>query len=137
MSLNWDVTNVKGFKELAYEDVGVVYEDAGGEVRVRRAAESLIFATMFTGINTITEKNVEEFFLRIYMWEKSFGALRFSNGEPKFFTLKEIVPFIGLKTNASPLTKAQFKNNLARSLREMAEREVRLQSGEIKREKVA
>lgn len=130
MSLNWDVTEIEGFKDLIYEKVS----ENSKELRVRRLAESLIFATLFTGINSITEKNVQEFFLRIYMWEKCFGALRFVDGEPKFFDLGEIVPFTGLRTNATPLTKAQFKNNLARSLREMAEREARLQAMEIKEE---
>ncbi len=92
-------------------------------------AETLIFATMFVGINHITEKSADEFFVRIKLWEAAGGALRVmgrENGggfEPCPLTLDEVRAYIGLNTNASVLTKAKFLGNLHRYASDSLRRE--------------
>lgn len=73
-------------------------------------AESAIWATMAVGINHITEANCLDFYKRVSMWEKVIGAYRFADSGKTsvYFTAEDIVRLIGLRTNASPKTKAQF-----------------------------
>jgi len=122
MSLNWDATKVENFEEK-------FYEKCGDEQRVKGSAEAMIFSTMFLGINTITEKNVEDFFVRMNMWERTFGNLRTHSEK---FSLEEIREYIGLHTNASPMTKTQFRKRLFDSLQAEATRALRLQKAEKK-----
>ena len=70
--------------------------------------ESLIFATMAVGMNTITVENAREFFARASFWEKVNGAYRYDSGGSVFFKPEDVLRFVGLRTNASTKTKAQF-----------------------------
>jgi len=112
MALHWDVTEVENFEEKVY------YKNDDGELQIQLAAEQLIFVTMLLGLNEITKKNADEFFDRLCIWERCFGKLR-PLGES--YTLEEVRSFIGLKTNASSMSKAKFKNHVMRNLRQEAE----------------
>lgn len=78
----------------------------------RLLADSAVWLTMAVGINHITVDNVKEFFARVSFYEKVTGAYRFAMesgaSTPVFFTADECIRLIGLRTNASPMTKAQF-----------------------------
>lgn len=102
MPLTWDATEVADYDNLTDDECV--------------AREALIFATMGVGINHITEDNAREFYERVSFIEKVNGASRhgWEDGEhvPVYFTPDEIRRFIGLRTNASVLTKAKFKTNV-------------------------
>jgi len=77
-------------------------------------ARDIIFQTMFVGINRITEDNYVEFYERLKAGEARFGITLFNaSGDASIYTLDVIKSFIGLKTNASKLTKAQWLKNLS------------------------
>ena len=102
MALNWNVGKVENFKTVCYNADG----------KVNAATETLIWATMIIGMNSITEKNAEEFFIRISMRERLHGALRrdWSGDKPVdvFVTWDEVKAHIGLGTNATNITRAKF-----------------------------
>lgn len=66
----------------------------------------LAFATMYTGIPTINEVNVNLIFNRI-TFIRMVGGTMF-NREFMDLTIEELKKGIGFESNASPLTKAQF-----------------------------
>lgn len=87
--------------------------------------EVLIFATMFLGISDLTEKNAAEFYARIHLNELAFGGMRnrsLEGGgfEPVLVTPAEVRRWIGLHTNASTLTRAQFLKKMEFALKDYA-----------------
>ena len=77
---------------------------------MRGECESIIWHTMFLGINKITEDTYRDFYTRYLM-------LRIAQGMPEpYFTLKDVRGMIGLHTNASSITVAQFKKRIIENL---------------------
>jgi hypothetical protein len=101
MALNWNLEKVKDYKELLEEN-GEFVGPYG----------TIILATMIVGMNQITEKNHEQFYERIHLVEKVNGTFFYMSREPIFITLEDISRLIGLRTNASNKTKAQFIKDL-------------------------
>lgn len=70
----------------------------------------LSFFTMWTGINKITEKNYVEFFSRCVTYCEAAGV------EAPCFSLEDVQRHIGLGTNASPKSKAEFNREVGEIL---------------------
>lgn len=74
--------------------------------------EVLIFGSITTGIPDITEKNYKEVFARLHLAEKVYGAYRVRSAkkgpQPVYLKLSEVKRWIGLHTNVSTMTRAQF-----------------------------
>jgi len=102
---------------------GTLPEDAKPNGPDWAITESLIWATMGIGINTITEANAEEFHTRLMVWHRAIGVRQGNPSER--ITLADVRKRIGLSTNATPLTKAGFKNNVWRILMADAEGDTR------------
>lgn len=98
MGLSWDATKVEGFDSLTENEA--VTRDA------------LVFSTMSVGIREITVENARQFFARVSFWEKVNGPMRVGDGESLYFKPEDVLRFVGLKTNASTLTDAQFRKNV-------------------------
>lgn len=99
MSLNFDYTQVEGFDQMDENE--------------RVTGDSLVWATMAVGINHISKENAQEFFTRVSAVEMLSGAYRISGDTgPLPFTPEDVLRFVGLRTNASVLTKAKFLNRL-------------------------
>lgn len=100
MALNWNIKKCKNYKELTNNE-NVNDTDA------------IIWGTMFVGIPTITEKNYKEFYARYHLMEligDTFRNTRTDDGklEPYYLTIEAVKRRIGLSTNASKMTRAQF-----------------------------
>ena len=121
MALTYDLTAIKGRDEKYPHKV-----NADGEEIMNDVTNMLIFVYMVTGIREITEANSEEVFTRIRMSEMIHGGyfLDEETGEYRHVTLQEVTEHIGLKTNASDISKAQFNGYMNRQMREKIEREV-------------
>tara|TARA_R110002110_G_scaffold212556_4_gene425502 strand:- start:61 stop:459 length:399 start_codon:yes stop_codon:yes gene_type:complete len=125
MALNYDVTQVKNawfkvdqktldeeardkrnsiFGPTRYKEDGVTYE-------MEQPLQTVIFLTMTLGMNEVTEKNKEKFFNRIKFMESRTGVVMRLNDEPHPFTMDMVEECIGLTTNASTMTRAQFIKN--------------------------
>tara|TARA_Y100000310_G_scaffold35164_1_gene33250 strand:- start:256 stop:621 length:366 start_codon:yes stop_codon:yes gene_type:complete len=120
MALTYDLTAVKDWKE---KYPATTYQN--GEEGMNEITNMLIFVSMITGIREITSKNAQEVFSRIRMSEMVHGGY-FSDGNGGYrnATLKEVTDHIGLKTNASDITKAKFNGYMNKQMREKIEREV-------------
>lgn len=75
--------------------------------------ESVIFGTMFLGVNPITEDNHEEFYKRHVKFYHAQGW------EP-FLTLEDAHNAVGLGTNASTITPAAFNKKLVQLMESWA-----------------
>lgn len=78
----------------------------------------LIWLTIPTGVCHVTAKNVDEFWLRVNMWQRTIGSgftriVEGADPEPFLVENKHVQASIGLRTNAGSLTRAQFLKNLA------------------------
>lgn len=116
MSLDWNLGKIDNFKEKCYNDDSL-----------NPMTEALIFSTMIVGLNEISEKNVDEFYFRIALFESLFTTMlkTWENDEPVsvFIERDDIVNHIGLWTNASSMTNAQYRKHV------LNEFEVSLQRG--------
>lgn len=74
--------------------------------------ESLIYFTLFVGMPVITEKNVEDFASRVRAYERVYGALTAAAEFPQSLLLSAV----GLRTNASEMTRAAFGKKLLQKL---------------------
>ena len=106
MALHYDLTDVKA--DYKSDDVWPT-------------TYALIMGTMSVGLNSITENNWKEFYTRCYMIERIHGTWRYnSKGEPITVKPEEVKEHIGLGTNASRYTNAEFKKSIDERFREGA-----------------
>ena len=132
MALNWDVENVKEAwyyvpqseldketkeKEENPNKVSLMnptrYEENGNTYQMKGELQTLIFLTMNIGMNEITKKNYKKFYNRLHFLENQLpsGAYLTYADEPYPYTRDMIEELIGLKTNATNLTKSKFIKN--------------------------
>lgn len=83
--------------------------------------KSLIYATVIVGISEITESNYKEFACRLEYDRRLYGCFSFSEGSAIPALVK---PFIGMRTNATKLTRAQFEKKISKMFREQYFKEV-------------
>jgi hypothetical protein len=114
MSLDWSVESMKNFDVLT-----TLTGDSPADLDRKwlPLTEALVWATMHIGINSITEKNWQEFYYRLNKWERLTGtSLRVFNSEvTRYITPLEVYMHIGLYTNASSLSKKEFNEKLERN----------------------
>ena len=112
MSLNYNFSKVKDHEAL--------HEDEW-EWHITNA---LIWATMSVGIREIKEDNIDEFYARLHMEEKLFGAHLIKDRKDYFITRTDIERRVGLTTNASTFTRPQFiKLKVGRYFKELTGKE--------------
>jgi len=100
MALNYDLTRVKDYKKL--------WNRSDERLEMKEPYRTIIFCTMIVGMREITEENCSKFLERVSFVEKTKGSFFYKNKKPLYITEKDINRMIGLQTNASLLTKAQF-----------------------------
>lgn len=108
MALHYDFTECPNADAIRESDGGLL--------------QCITFGMMFTGISRLDAKSMPEFKTRLRMWETVHGPIS-TSGAPIAPALVDMM--IGLRTNASPLTIAQFHKQLTTALRERAKRDVR------------
>lgn len=112
MSLDFSVENMKNYNVLTTLVENVASQ--GGLTRSwHPVTKALTFATMAVGISRITEDNWKDFYNRLNMWERCAGPMLTRGDNPfhspdNFLTPLEVYMHIGLGTNASSKTQAQF-----------------------------
>jgi hypothetical protein len=110
MALCWDVKNVKNRDEVcSVKD--------GDRTIWHPVTEGIGFYMLTLGIDHLEEKNVEEFFNRMTLADTTFGAPIMNTTEgPYYISKEELRQHIGMRSNASRLTKQQFHKNLIQYL---------------------
>lgn len=119
MPLNYDFGKTEFFKTegtLANSEPA-----ADGLYYNRPEVEYVIWAAVFVGIPTITEKNVETFIARCELWDKVHDPFvrRFSFVTEEWvsaFDADFIRRCVGFHANVTPKTKTQFIANLTRGM---------------------
>tara|TARA_R110000824_G_scaffold240332_1_gene428969 strand:+ start:381 stop:836 length:456 start_codon:yes stop_codon:yes gene_type:complete len=129
MSLNWDITKIKDSETLCWETT----ED--GESQMSAITETLIWATMFCYMDSITQKNYKDFHRRLIELEIVTGtgliSLRnkqtdeMSSRSPR---LKEVEAHIGLSTNGSRKTTREWSSHLKQLVQDEAQRRIKLET---------
>jgi len=106
MALNWNVEDVKNHKRLIYS------KNDDGTYKMKKIYETIILSTMIVGMRGITEENYEKFYNRLRLVESVNGAFFFETKRgkhhPRYIKKEEIKNMIGLRTNASELTRNKF-----------------------------
>lgn len=122
MPLHWDLSKIKDKDSLYWKDNTFC-----------KKTEMLILAMPCLGFPSITEKNYQGVFKRLWIWEKLHGALTGERTEdgatPSPFSLTDIRRHIGLKTNATSRTEKQFGEALFKGLCRDADAEIEKQVG--------
>lgn len=121
MSLNWNLSKVDDFEDTLTDENKAV-------------TESIIFYTIFVGMSQITEENVDNFFQRVYTYEKLFGPTisyvdKDNNLCRHYIKFNDVKRLIGLRTNADNLTDAKFKTRIFKRSFEEASSFIRMASG--------
>ena len=101
MSLNWNAKDAENWDKIS-----------------DGAKESLIFHTMFLGINHIKEDNYRDFY-------KRYVQLQHANGWEPYLTPEDVHNAVGLHTNASRITPAAWRKKLNESLDAWANNKVK------------
>jgi hypothetical protein len=121
MTLNLDWQDVRDYENVCEMD--------DPERPGHRTSTPLVFVMgvlmMHTGISHLTEDNADEFFVRTRLIESCFGGGLMTDGKGKSvgITPADVHAHIGLKSNVSRYTTAQFYKHL----REDVVRELRQQ----------
>jgi hypothetical protein len=97
MSLNYDLGGIENYKELL-----------NPEGEPKQVTETLIWLTMTIGLEKITHQNWQDFYLRVYMYEKLFDPFLSTKEGMRPITPKDIQRHIGLKTNSGSISYTQF-----------------------------
>ena len=107
MPLNYDYRKVK---TTTWEPDGTFDKDGEPMGKMPDVLNSLIWITMSIGMNSITEKNWEDFYTRMKLLGVDRNLLR--RDEDGNYTIpisaEDVRDHIGLHTNASSKTKTQF-----------------------------
>lgn len=104
MALNWNIEDCANLAHLKSADPD------GWPV-----TDCLIWGCMIVGIDKITDQTAETFWHRIAAWEAVSGPI---NTSGRRIEPRDIAARIGLRTNASRLTDAQFRKKITDRLHE-------------------
>lgn len=144
MSLDYNIGKMSDINGLHNTKVGIDKkpfpdgsdEDKAGDWEWQKT-QCMIFRSMSVGMNRITEENVDEFYVRMMMVTQMHGKPLVEWDEAKGkhvdrdVTYAEVRRRIGLTTNASTLTKAQFRKRFVDHFEMEATRERNRQAKKI------
>ena len=122
MPVNFDFSRVHN-----HEAVTVHPNDP---TRWHPVADALVWLSLICGYDSITEKNVEKVIERIMQYQSVKGAIlrggrdEGASNSPKeiYIMPTDVKRFIGMETNASPFTDAQWRRKVADMVYEDAAR---------------
>ena len=124
MSLDFDISEVKDYEEIKVCHEWADENTTEQQIRESWKTQAIVFLTMAIGMGSITESNHREFATRIIMWEDVNSSYLRLGGEAYRLTYQDIHRRIGLFTNVTEKTKAQFAKTIAQDLRNVVEHQV-------------
>lgn len=104
MSLNFDFRNVANHNEVTL--------DPNDSEMWHPVADALVWLSLICGYNQITLKNVDKVTKRIMAYQAVTGPFLGSKTVGMHIMPADIQRFVGLKTNATPMTDAQWTRRL-------------------------
>ena len=117
MSLDWNIGDIQDQEELCWVPTGRTKKDENtGEenetVCLSWQTDSLIWASMSIGMGSITKTNWREFYLRMLLDPFSRVHREAHIGKGDVIGPQDVYNHIGLRTNASSKTRAQYLKQL-------------------------
>lgn len=92
MSLDYNLSKIANRESVCF--VG-----EGDDRRLSNITNALIWMTLAVDIGEITEKTIDEFFVRLSIVERLHGASFIEDGKPHLISYAELQQHIGLRTN--------------------------------------
>lgn len=120
MSLNVDITKVKNWQE---NFPNTVYAD--GAMEINGTVKTVMYYCLLLNMSEINEKNIDDFYLRMKIWDKCFGCIGQIKGVPTAISYNILQQLIGLHTNISQETMATFWSKVRKGLVEDLQNEIR------------
>jgi hypothetical protein len=113
------------FSVEAVANHAVVTTDPFNSNEWHPVTRAIVWLSMAVDLGSITEKNLDEFSERAFLWQKLHGAslMEDDNGKakPLYITKEDLRLHIGLRTNVADRTRAEFNKKLLRSFKVEAE----------------
>ena len=120
MALTFNLQKIPNYEEKCYRPV----EGEEGKMELKGVTHGLIFLTMAIGMGSITKVNLHEFTNRVMILQRVRGEwLHFwEDGEKVrvYITPEDIRMHVGMTTNASRMTRVQFRKRVFEILDESA-----------------
>lgn len=104
MSLNFQFNKVANFEEVT--------TDPANPENWHPVAEGLVWLSLICGYNEIALKNVDKVIARVMAYQAVTGGYLGSKGTPVYIMPADVRRFVGMRTNASTLTDAQWIKRL-------------------------
>lgn len=104
MPLTFDVSKVKDYSKN-FPDVPSIYPNVGTGRDWNPVTSALVMAMMILGPLT---DDVDEFWMRLNLYQTHVGALLNKGGEPRMITREEVENHVGIKVNVAPISKAKW-----------------------------
>lgn len=120
MSLNYDLSKISQFKDnfdLAYQE----YKGMDGTYTdVKRDLKQLIFSSMMISLNSITYKNVSEWYARLLVCEEVYNMNVFETWEGNELVKIPVEPklltqYLGLATNSTNRSRSEFVKTMIKN----------------------
>lgn len=106
MALHFNFSNVADYQ--------TVTADPSDPEKWHPVADALVWLSMICGYNSITLKNVDKVITRIMAYQAVAGAYLRHKGAPIYLTAEDVRRFVGMTTNASTMTDAQWQRHLGK-----------------------
>lgn len=110
MALNYDLREIKSYKRLFEKSI----ETEGS--KMKEIPKTIILSTMSVGMREITKDNYRKFYNRLNLLENVYGHFFYvrKRGKmiPRPITLGEVERMVGLKTNASEISRTKFLSRI-------------------------
>lgn len=110
MALHFDYRNVR--------DSESVTTDPHNKERWHPVFDALIWLSMICGYSRIDDKNKESVALRITTYQRVTGPMLYRTVDGKkesvYITKEDVFRYVGLRTNATAMTDAQFERKLGK-----------------------
>jgi hypothetical protein len=110
MPLNYDLSKIKSYKRLFEKSIET------GDSKMKDIPRAIVMSTMSVGMREITKDNYIKFYNRLSLLENVYGHFFYvrKRGKmiPRPIKLEEVERMIGLKTNASELSRSKFLSRI-------------------------
>ena len=101
-------------QSLVLVDPEVRGQPVGGPKCFSITVETVMWYTLALGINTLTEKTVDEFYARMILFDTVGVPLRLSDKGHAPISYEELLTYLGLRTNVDNMSRTKFLHQLFR-----------------------
>ncbi len=129
MALSWKTSGIANEATVCWHPIRVAPPN-GSQTCVQRMPDgslreqngrTFMFIFLTLAVGPLDAKRPEKFFDRVHAWERVFGATcRNTDGTPRYTTFDDVKAHVGLWTNASKVSDAEFSKKIMRGLYEQA-----------------